>query len=274
MKLEQIFYGRGDHGYAILGASFPEGAIAARFKALCGKIGTPAFEREEDDCPFLLQERFGEVVLMVCGRTGSNDPLGRRTLFFHGLVAETRVAQEAGVTALTLWRAGCFTESVPPAPLSAVTFAPPSVASEGPQAPLQVPAVIRCRRGENLKALEHVSPAALAGDWASFSWNPLENYLYYGLDASRGIVAIPSACHVYDPAGTLLRAPEGAAPPPADEKKAAEPHPPVPEPPEEVPVRRSLLAQLALMLVTVVAVLFGLAFLIYVVGGIPFDELF
>lgn len=207
MKLEQIFYGRGSSGYKILGSSIPEGVVTRTVVELCGAIGTPPFDREEDREPFLLQKHFGELLLMICAGTGQSDSLGRGTMFFHVLVGSAREAEKQGITALSLWRDGRFSSALASEKVVSVDYAggdTSSVRDEG-ESPIGLPAVVKCTRNENLILIARLGKDSLNGNWASFSWNHLSGFDYVGLDERRSIKSLPKDTRVYDSNFVQLR---------------------------------------------------------------------
>lgn len=58
VRLEQVFYGRGDNGYAVLGVSPGGRPLARRVAALCGAVGTPGGNYGGE--PFLLSVPDGD----------------------------------------------------------------------------------------------------------------------------------------------------------------------------------------------------------------------
>ena len=107
--LEQVFYGCGSHGYAVLGQS-PGISHAARVESLCGAVGTP--DANYGGEPFLLSVPEKGRVLMVCGRRGEPDSIRRGTLFFHALVVEKASLVAAKANAFSLFAQGAFAESM------------------------------------------------------------------------------------------------------------------------------------------------------------------
>lgn len=206
MKLEQIFYGRGSKGYAVLGSSIPQGAISQAVVDLCGQLGTPAFESDKDDAPFLAQKHFGELVLMVCGCAGTPDALGRGTLFFHALIGFAAEARNCHVTALSLWQNHRFVQTLPGGSILPIEINQIAASSgKGDVPSLQKPAAVKCKRSENLEVVARLGEEIFSGDWVSFSWNPLPGFSYIGLDVARPTSSIPTTYSVYDNRFTLLR---------------------------------------------------------------------
>ena len=224
MKLEQAFYGRGPFGYGILGASSAEGAMNEHVATLCQSVGTPGMDG--GDAPFLLQQTFGGRVYMVCGRNGAPDATGRRTLFFHALVALESATRGTGLSAADLHRKGLFAKELPDKTVSPLHVDPGVIVatSSGNTERLRLPAVIACRRSANLDVLPFLEQSG-GGSWATFSWRPLRGFDAYGLDET---ISPPPGANVYDATGRLVQ----AAPPspPSPEKRTNSPRP-TPRPP-------------------------------------------
>ena len=101
MVLEQLFYGRGERGYAILGNSPGAANFTERVDFLCGAVGTP--NNDYRGAPFLLSVPEKNGVIMICGRRGMPDSMGRETLFFHALVADKAAMSDANADAASLF---------------------------------------------------------------------------------------------------------------------------------------------------------------------------
>ena len=111
LPLEQVFYGRGERGYAVLGASPGGLPFAARVEALCGAVGTPAGDYSGE--PFLVSVPDEDGVIMMCGRSGAPDSMGRSTLFYHVLIGLRKDLAAAKVDAFTLFDQGAFVAQMP-----------------------------------------------------------------------------------------------------------------------------------------------------------------
>ena len=207
MNVEQIFYGRGENGYAILGSSIPLCGLTDQVLELCQSIGTPGFEREDDNQPFLLQKVCGPNVLMACGRNGEPDSLGRKTLFFHVVAVPFSFAKEKRISAADLYRAGVFSEKCLDGKLSALSLNHVQASAGGsPSGGFELPAVFRCRRAENLELVKLLGGALVDTNWATMSWSVLRGFDWYGLDESCSVASVPMTHTVYDSDGTLFRA--------------------------------------------------------------------
>lgn len=206
MTGEQFFYGRGSEGYAILGASVPSCGLTDQVLELCQSVGTPGFEREDDDQPFLLQKACGPNVLMACGRNGEPDSLGRKTLFFHVVAVPLSFAKEKWISAADLYRAGLFSEKCRDGKLSALPLDHVSAASGVCETvKLKFPAVFHCRRAESLRLVKLMGGSLVCTNWTTMSWCVLKGFDWYGLDESRSVASIPAEFAVYDGEGRRLR---------------------------------------------------------------------
>ena len=205
MKVGQIFYGRGKGGYGVLGVSASAEALAETVQELCQSVGTPGYERKEDDKPFLLQKVTGQNVIMVCGRTGEPDSVGRKTMFFHAIVVPREYAVEKHISAYDLYGAGLFAETCCIGPLEEVDLPEIASGTSSAAANLVTPAVVRCRRSENFQVISLFLGQLVGRNWASISWSPLEGFDFYGIDESRSISGVSGDYRIYDVGGALLR---------------------------------------------------------------------
>ena len=199
MKIDQVVYGRGDDGYDILGASVPSCGLTDQIVDLCQCLGTPKYELDEDNKPFLLQKVKGPYVLMACGRNGELDSLGRKTLFFHVFAVPVEYVKEKRISAYDLYRAGLFSDRCCFGKLSGVCVdsVEPLFNGDG-NGFLELPAVVRCRRSLNMELVSLFSGKLVATSWATMSWSLLEGFDWYGIDESYGLASLPDGVSVYD----------------------------------------------------------------------------
>lgn len=205
MKVAQIFYGRGKSGYAVLGVSTSASGCEVAVQELCQSVGTPGYERKDDDKPFLLQKTVGRNVIMVCGRNGELDSVGRRTMFFHALIVSHAYALEKQISAYDLYCAGVFSGTCLSGSLEDAELPGIASATSAPATGLAVPSVVKCRRAENLKLIDMFQGRLVGHDWATISWSPLGDFDFYGIDESRSISNVPGEYQVYDVDGVLIR---------------------------------------------------------------------
>ena len=175
IEFEQLFYGRGPRGYAVLGAS-PKAADVSEFvESLCGSVGTPGTDYGGD--PFLLSVPEGASVVMVCGRRGEPDGMGRSTLFFHALVAPKASLAAARTDAFSLFKQGVFADKMPQGEIKALTvrmYAPPQ--STAPGSPAAFPVVCRSRVPSLDLAREALGGRSLDYKWATFAFRHLDGF--------------------------------------------------------------------------------------------------
>lgn len=208
MLVQQAFYGRGMNGYEILGASFPSCGLTDQVLDLCRSVGTPGFERQGDDKPFLLQKKVGPNVLMACGRNGEVDSLGRKTLFFHVLVIPHSLVLDERVSAYDLFVAGVFSERCKEGSLSEIQIHEVKQPfHEGSKSNLCLPSVVLCKRSENLTAVRLFKDHLVGVNWATINWGNVDGFDWCGLEESRSLSSIPGKYTVYDNAGNILRSP-------------------------------------------------------------------
>ena len=120
ITFEQLFYGRGTHGYGVLGVSPGAAGLIPRVEGLCGAVGTPGGHYGGE--PFLMSVPDGGRIIMVCGRRGAPDSMGRATLLFHVLVAEKDALSAAKADALSLFDQGAFADKVPAGDVAALSL--------------------------------------------------------------------------------------------------------------------------------------------------------
>lgn len=200
---EQIFYGRGERGYGVLGASPGGCSFASRIEALCGAVGTPSGDYGGE--PFLISVPEGNRVLLLCGCRGVLDSMGRSTLFFHGLVAEKSAMVHARADAFSLFSQGVFADKMPSGdivPLRVDVKPSESVGLRRDEAArTTLPCVIRSAKplGDLVRGI--VGGRALALSWATFSFQPMRGFDVQVLPPR---VSCPQGVNEYDATGTLL----------------------------------------------------------------------
>lgn len=207
MKLEQFFYGRGADGYGILSASVPSCGLTDQVVRLCQTPGTPVVVSDADDKPFLLQKVVGQEVLMACGRSGHSDGIGRRTTFFHVLAAKLDDVERFQLSAADLFKNGAFATACDSRPkIEALTVDPQRWKIRCKESStLQLPAIVLCRRADNLAFVDLLGRDLVGKDFATISWNMIPDFKVYGLAESFGMSKIPELFTVYDSKGRVLR---------------------------------------------------------------------
>jgi len=201
--LDQVFYGRGDRGYAILGASPGGAAFAARVESLCGSVGTPGSEYGGE--PFLLSVPENDCVIMVCGRRGAPDSMGRATLFFHALIAAKQNLGAAKADAFSLFEQGVFRDRIPAGGIVPLQL-DLGLNSRG-SAERHLDVVLPCLFRAEGPAPERVRSAV--GDrvndlaWATYSFQPLPDFDVQVLPLR---VLAPWTINEYNASGKRMRA--------------------------------------------------------------------
>lgn len=201
IELAQVFYGRGERGYGVLGASPGGQRFAARVEALCGGVGTPDGGYGSE--PFLLSVPEGEWVVMVCGRRGAPDSIGRGTLFFHALVVRGADLAAAGADAFSLFAQGAFAERLPEDGVEDVRLDAQTDGNRFQDSAAAFPAAIRSARPEP------EAVRSLAGDrantlcWATYAFQPMPGF---DIQVLPPRTILPRGTNEYDAEGRLVRA--------------------------------------------------------------------
>lgn len=204
--LEQLFYGRGARGYGILGASPGAENFAARVESLCGAVGTPGGDYGGE--PFLISVPEGEYAIMLCGRRGAPDSMGRATLFFHALAANKAEMAKAKADAFSLFEQGAFNNKMPQGAVKAVDLHIDAQTRRPPDnlridAQMRLPAVIRSSSPVQGIVREVACDRALDLAWATFAFQALQGF---DIQVLSPRTSIPRTLNEYDASGKLLRA--------------------------------------------------------------------
>ena len=176
IAFEQIFYGRGERGYGILGASPGVRSLASRVESLCGAVGTPRGDYGGE--PFLLSVPDGDRVVMACGRRGVADAMGRSTLFFHVLVASKAEMANAKTDAFSLFFQGVFADRVPTGGIGvlSVDVKADCAATRLPRMGASLPCVFRSEKPLQDAVCAAVGERANELSWATFSFQALSGF--------------------------------------------------------------------------------------------------
>ena len=201
VKLEQVFYGRGQFGYGVLGASPNGKAFGAAVESLCESIGSPdAFLTWE---PFLVNRRFGDYCLMCRVQPGEPDSCGRPTLLYHVLIGLAAEMVAAGLDAFVLQEAGFFRIDVVEHPESVSVEGRSQKRLEKRPFDIQFPAVVFV----SVPALDLIRGLLCADSvrrsWATFAFHPMSGFDLYALNKRA---SLPTDVACYDSNGKLLSA--------------------------------------------------------------------
>ena len=204
MSIEQIFYGRGIYGYGILGVSPGGSSFASRVEAICGMVGTPGVDYGGE--PFLISVPESDHVVMVCGRRGEPDSMGRSTLLFHALVAGKAEMADANADAFSLFEQGLFTDEIPAGEIAALSIDVKSADNAYPHPEnfvgMTVPCVIRSDKPQFDLVRAAVGDQALELSWATLAFQPMRNF---------DVIVLPprASCqrnvNEYDSSGRIIR---------------------------------------------------------------------
>lgn len=205
MKFKQVFYGRGSRDYDVLGSSAGS-AVTAEVARICEGIQTPRTDRQGDASPFLFQRKFGDSLLMGCGRDGALDPYGRKTLFYHVLVADAKEMMRRGLSAADLYRAGVFAEAFTAGDVGdlEVDDARLAPAAAAKNCAIKFPAVVSCTRADGEKILSLIGSRLASCDWATISWGILQGFDVVGIDNSCNLARVPDGIRIYTIGGDEL----------------------------------------------------------------------
>ena len=240
MKLnaEQVFYGRGNRGYDILGASSGGQPFASRVESLCGSVGTPGGDYGGE--PFLLSVPDGDSVVMICGQRGAPDGMGRSTLFFHALVAPRADLAAADADAFSLFEQGAFADKVPQGDVGALCV-DARARSTAAGSPMALPAVCRSRTPSLDLVRGALGGRALDCKWATFAFQALPDFDLQVLPPRvQGI----RTANEYDESGSLVRSAAAASVPQRrDDDTGGRTSPPRFSPAPSSPVPRAPVAE-------------------------------
>ena len=207
LNLEQAYFGRGADGYGILGASPGARPFAARVEALCGGVGTPDGTYGGD--PILVSQPIGDRIVLLCGRSGPLDSVGRSTLFFHALVATKKDLLAAKADAFSLFDQGAFATKMAlggtePLQLDVKSGRDGSTSRPdgGRTENASLPCVIRSDKPAHDAVRAFVGARSLDLSWATFSFQALSGF---DVQALPHRATIPARFTEYDDFGRLIR---------------------------------------------------------------------
>ncbi len=209
LRLEQVFFGCGKQGYAILGASPGANGFAVRVESVCGAVGTPSGDYNGE--PFLLSVPDGNYVIMVCACLGLPDSMGRATLFFHALIVEKTALAAMNVDAFALYGLGMFVDRMPTdGVIAPITIEPQpcrdasAMRQPGEHARGVFPPCV-IRSDKPVFDLVRIAVGEQVNDlaWATFAFQTLDGFIVQVLPQR---ISVPIGLYEYDAAGRLLHA--------------------------------------------------------------------
>lgn len=199
VKLEQVFYGRGQFGYGVLGTSPNGKAFGEAVESLCESIGSPdAFLTWK---PFLVNRRFGDYCLMCCVQPGEPDSCGRPTILYHTLIGLASEMVVAGLDAFVLQEAGFFRKDVVEHPESVLVEGRPQKSLPSKPFDIQFPAVVSVAGPEPDLIRGLLGADSVRRSWATFAFHPMAGFDLYALN-NRASLPTDVAC--YDSNGKLF----------------------------------------------------------------------
>lgn len=201
VKLEQVFYGRGQFGYGVLGASPNGKAFSDAVESLCESIGSPdAFLTWK---PFLVNRPFGDYCLMCRVQPGEPDSCGRPTILYHVLIGLVSEMVAAGLDAFVLQEAGLFRKDVVEHPESVSVERRSQKRLEKRPFDILFPAVVSVSGPDPDLIRRLLGADSVRRSWATFAFHPIPGFDLYALN-NRASIPKDVAC--YDSNGKLLSA--------------------------------------------------------------------
>ena len=199
VKLEQVFYGRGQFGYGVLGASPNGNAFGEAVESLCESIGSPdAFLTWK---PFLVNRPFGDYCLMCCVQPGEPDSCGRPTILYHTLIGLASEMVVAGLDAFVLQEAGFFRKDVVEHPESVSLEGRSQKRLEKRPFDILFPAVVSVSGPDPDLIRRLLGADSVRRSWATFAFHPMSGFDLYAL-SNRA--SLPTGVACYDSNGKLL----------------------------------------------------------------------
>ena len=199
VKLEQVFYGRGQFGYGVLAASPNGKAFGETVESLCESIGSPdAFLTWE---PFLVNRRFGDYCLMCRVQPGEPDSCGRPTILYHVLIGLASEMVAAGLDAFVLQEAGFFRKDVVEHSESVSVEGRSQKRFEKRPFDIQFPAVVSVAGPEHDLIRRLLGADSARRSWATFAFHPMLGFDLYALNNRA---SMPKGVACYDSNGKLL----------------------------------------------------------------------
>ena len=207
MTFDQVFYGRGPQGYAVLGDSGCPFEVVSHTESLCQLHGTPDARSVTSLKPFLFQHFSCGRVYLGCGMLGRKDDLGRSTLFYHVFVGDADEVRRAGLSTRDLFRHGLFVDSQIEQKLEKVDVDVRAwrIEQSVARCSLERPAVVVCESDDSCKVLDLIGGEIAQVNWTSCCWNVSGNFEVLGTPLSYLADTASSNFNIYDDTGKLLQ---------------------------------------------------------------------
>lgn len=207
MIFDQVFYGRGPQGYAVLGDSGCPFEVVSHAESLCQLHGTPDARSVTSLKPFLFQHFSCGRVYLGCGMLGQKDDLGRSTLFYHVIVGDADEARRVGLSARDLFRHDLFVDrQVEQKPEKVdVDVRAWRIEQSVARCLLERPAVVVCESDVSHKVFDLIGAEMAQINWTSCCWNVSGIFEVLGTPLSYLADNASSNFNIYDDTGKLLQ---------------------------------------------------------------------
>ena len=185
ITFQQVFYGHNGTGYGILGTSHP--GWGPHVAAICEAVGTPASREFQ---PFLISVPQSGCLIMIRACRGRVDSAGRKTIFFHALIASQKVVEQWGLNVFMLHKKyRVFTDTpVPdPQPFTLQVSEKPVPEQGGNAKGSFAPIVFISSTEETEQVHSFAGEAVNYLKWAGFSFQPLPDFDLYALSDTAAV---------------------------------------------------------------------------------------
>lgn len=207
MTFDQVFYGRGPQGYAVLGDSGCPFEVISHAESLCQLHGTPDARSVTSLKPFLFQHFSCGRVYLGCGMLGQKDDLGRSTLFYHVIVGDADEARSVGLSTRDLFQHGLFVDRQVDQKVEKVDVDVRAwrIEQSVARCSLERPAVVVCESDASHKVLDLIGAEIARINWTSCCWNISGAFEVLGTPLSYLADTASSNFNIYDDTGKLLQ---------------------------------------------------------------------
>jgi len=185
ITFQQVFYGHNGTGYGILGTSHP--GWGPHVAAICEAVGTPASREFQ---PFLISVPQSGCLIMIRACRGRVDSAGRKTIFFHALIASQKVVEQWGLNVFMLdkkYRVFTDTPVPDPQPFTLQVSEKPVPEQGGNAKGSFAPIVFISSTEETEQVCSFAGEAVNYLKWAGFSFQPLPDFDLYALSDTAAV---------------------------------------------------------------------------------------